>query len=271
MSDQQMTTATVLHCTQCGGELQQDQGQIFVTCPYCTSTVYLDKSRVVFHWYLNPTLNEAKARGALARWMAGNSTVKDLDKKSKLVAKDFQFFPLWYFKRKDGKGKETLFSEPAAATSISEIKRVRIPAGDLRNYIHDLDTDAVPPTVPLEAAHKWLQSRGVNTKEITENAIVHLPIYVFKYNYEGDAYTAVVEGATGRVFANIFPAKAEAPFQIVAGLAALTFLVLAVLPVLFGLFNGGEGLTLGMVICIAGGLPAAAVFFALAAWVSAKV
>jgi hypothetical protein len=45
-------------CTHCGGELHPDQGQIFLTCPYCSSTVYLDKSQVVFHWYMAPTLDE---------------------------------------------------------------------------------------------------------------------------------------------------------------------------------------------------------------------
>ena len=75
----------VVSCAQCGGELHPDEGQIFLTCPYCGSTVYLDKSQVVFHWYLAPTLDEAKAGGALASWMAGNQTVKDLDKKASVM------------------------------------------------------------------------------------------------------------------------------------------------------------------------------------------
>jgi DNA-directed RNA polymerase subunit RPC12/RpoP len=77
--------ATRLSCTQCGGELHPDEGQAFLTCPYCGSTVYVDKSQVVFHYYLASTLDEAKGRGFLARWMAGNQTVKDLDQKSRVV------------------------------------------------------------------------------------------------------------------------------------------------------------------------------------------
>ena len=64
----------VFRCPQCGGELHPDEGQIFLTCPYCGSAVHADKSRIVFHWYLAATLDEAKARGALARWMAGQRT-----------------------------------------------------------------------------------------------------------------------------------------------------------------------------------------------------
>ncbi|MHC1782655.1 MAG: hypothetical protein AB9891_07845 [Anaerolineaceae bacterium] len=49
-----------LTCTQCGGELHPDEGQLFITCPYCSASVYLDKSKVVFHWSLAPTLSEIR-------------------------------------------------------------------------------------------------------------------------------------------------------------------------------------------------------------------
>ena len=63
-----------LQCSQCGGKLNPEEGQIFLKCPYCDSTVYLDRSRVVLHWYLADTMDEEKARSTLARWMAGNQT-----------------------------------------------------------------------------------------------------------------------------------------------------------------------------------------------------
>ena len=90
--------ATALSCTQCGADLEHDQGQIFVTCNFCNSTVFLDKAQVVFHWYLVPTLDAEKARSALFRWMAGNDTVKDLDRKASNLIVSFEYFPLWYFK-----------------------------------------------------------------------------------------------------------------------------------------------------------------------------
>jgi len=44
-------------CTQCGGEIHPDEGQIFITCSFCDSTIYVDKGKVVFHWYIDPTIN----------------------------------------------------------------------------------------------------------------------------------------------------------------------------------------------------------------------
>jgi len=263
--------ANVFPCTQCGGELHPDEGQLFLTCPYCESTVYVDKSKVVFHWYLASTLDENKARANLARWMGGNDTVKDLDKKARLAGGSFEFFPFWYFKSRDGSCTERIWLEPAAATSVSELKKIKIPAGDLRKYEDTITPQAHDPTVPLTTVTQWLGPRLPAEAEVTETALVHIPIYTFKYVYKNDTYTAVVEGATGGVFANIFPAKAESPFQLVGGLAAFIFLCLATFPVLGALIDSSEGLAIGSGLCVGLGLLATPFLFALAIWVAAKV
>jgi predicted RNA-binding Zn-ribbon protein involved in translation (DUF1610 family) len=260
-----------INCTQCGGELHPDEGQIFLTCPYCGASVYLDKSRVVFHWYLAPTIDEKQAQAALARWMAGNQTVKDLDKKARLQGSAFEYFPLWYFKYRRGDGKEDLLLEPAAATSVSELRQLKLPAGDLRTYTSDLDSQSHTPSVPLEAAHTWIRERQLPAGEIEEQSLVHVPLYTFKYEYLGQPYTAVVEGGTGGVFANIFPAKAEAPYLFVGAAAALIFLCLATFPVIGAMSNSTDGLGIGLLACSGVGVVAAPLLFALAAWVAAKV
>lgn len=263
---------TILSCTQCGGELHPDEGQIFLTCPFCNSTVYIDKARVVFHWYLAPTLDEAKARGALSRWMAGNQTVKDLDHKARITEVAFQYFPMWYFKRQQTDGREEINLIPGAATAVSEIVHLRLPAGDLRKYNQEIEAQAVAPTVPLEAALNWLSAEQQKpAAQVTEQSLVHIPLYIYKYNYQNTLYTALVEGATGEVIANIYPAKAEAPYMVVGGLTALVYLCLALFPVIGGIANGSGGAAVGLGLCTAAGLIAAPVFFALAAWVAAKI
>lgn len=262
---------TTISCAQCGGELHPDEGQIFLTCPYCNSAVYLDKSKVVFHWYLAPTLDENKAQGALARWMAGNETVKDLDKKAQIGDFVFEYFPVWYFKGRDQNGREQVLLEPAAAISISEIRNISLPAGDLRKYEDQLGSKAHTPSVPLPAAIEWLEGRGVPGEQIIEQSLVHIPLYTFKYAYQNKPYTAIVEAGTGSVFANIFPAKAEAPYMLAGGLAALVFLCLALFPVIGGIADGGAGAGIGLALCSVAGIVAAPILFALAAWVAAKI
>jgi predicted RNA-binding Zn-ribbon protein involved in translation (DUF1610 family) len=260
-----------VNCTQCGGELHPDEGQSFLTCPFCKSTVYIDKSRVVFHWYLAPTLDEAKARSALARWMAGSQTVKDLDRKARLLGVTFEYFPLWYFKTRAEGGREQVRLQMAAASSVSELKQLKLPPGDLRKYDPALDAQAQAPSVPLEAASKWLVEIAGGQEQIIEQALVHIPLYTFKYNYQNRTYTALVDGAAGGVFANLFPAKAEAPFMVIGSLTALIFLCLATFPIIGVLSNGLDGLGLGMGLCLGLGLLAAPILLAVATWIAAKV
>jgi hypothetical protein len=258
-------------CTQCGGELHPDEGQTFLTCPYCGATVYLDKSLVVFHWYLASTLDEVRAGGALRRWMAGNQTVKDLDQKARVEPPSFEYFPLWQFKRRQRDGREQVLLEPAAATSVSEIRHLNVPAGDLRKYEASLESQARLPTVPLDAAQGWLSARQIPPDEIVERALVHVPVYTFKYSFAGQAYTALVEAGTGGVFANIFPAKAETPYLLAGGLSALVFLCLATFPLIGMAVDSGSGLGIGLLACTGIGIVAAVALFSLAAWVAAKV
>lgn len=259
-----------LSCTQCGGELHPDEGQIFLTCPYCSASVFLDKSRVVFHWSIFPTLDENKARAALARWMSGSQTVKDLDKKSQVSEASFEYFPLWYFKCKAGNREEILL-EPAAATSISELRQLNLPAGDLRKYDSGLDAQSHPPNIPLQAALDWIAQRQPGQQEIVEQALVHIPLYTFKYIFQGRTYTAIVEAASGGVFANIYPSKAEAPYQIVGGLSAAIFLCMALSAALAILSGGNNFSWIILGICVIVGPIAALILFALATWVAGKI
>jgi len=257
-------------CPQCGGQLAPDEGQRFLVCPYCKSAVFLDTSRVVLHWQLRPTLDEAGASAALRRWMAGNETVKDLDVKSRVTAAEFTYFPLWLV-RLGSSETETVRLEPAAATSVSELKRIDLPAGDLVRYESSLEPQAVAPTVPLEAMLSWVESAGVNREQVREISLVHIPLYTFHYDYLRRSYVAVVDGVSGKVFANLFAPKAEAPYRTVAAAAALTFLCLAALPLGGAAVEPRQGMGIGALMCVGLGLVAAPIFFAAAAWIAARV
>jgi hypothetical protein len=101
-------------------------------------------------------------------------------------------------------------------------------------------------------------------------------VYFFKYSFGGSTYTAIVEAASGTVLASLYPPKAEAPYRLVGGVAALVFLVLAFIPVALGFgfgggFGGDIGAGTGLLFCSAGGLIAAPLLFAWAFWVASKV
>lgn len=263
--------ATNVLCYQCGGLLAIETGSQFVTCSFCQATNFVDKGRAVFHYVVRATVNEESAVAALRRWMAGNATVKDLDKKAQIARPVFELFPMWLIRVKR-EGQEKVLLQPAAALSVSELKQMTIPASDLEPYHTAADEVAVKPTVPYETMVRWLaDEQQIPAGAIQESALVHLPIYHCHYQFNGQQYTAVVDGASSQLFANIFPAKAEAPYRTLGVIAFLAYFCLALLP-LIGYFSGqAAGLGIGVVayFCLAALL--AVPIFGAALYISAKV
>lgn len=233
-----------IKCTQCGADVTVQQDETFIDCPFCGSALYLDKKKVVFHYVINSNFKPNEAEGNLKRWMAGNQTVKDLDQKAVMGKSNFYYFPVWYFKVKDASG-DKIYIQPAASTSVSEIKKLSIPAGALKFYEKDQynDDQMVAPDVLLDSARAWLQTTGVDINNIAEAALVHIPFYQFHYTYNNNTFTAVVEASSGQVYANIYPAKSEAPFKIVFGVSIAAFVITTILCYIVGfvLSHGREG------------------------------
>ena len=55
--------------------------------------------------------------------------------------------------------------------------------------------------------------------------LYHLPLFSVTYTFKGRSYRAAVDGVSGKVFPADFPAKAEAPYMLVAVLALLVFTI----------------------------------------------
>jgi hypothetical protein len=260
-----------IHCQQCSAVLPVEQGSQFVTCQYCGTTNFVDKSRAVLHYLVRSTVQEETALTALRRWMAGNATVKDLDRKAQIERPTFEYFPMWLVRVKQ-KGVERVFLEPAAALSVTELKQLTLPAADLELYDPMLDNAAISPTVPYEAMQQWLtDDHQVQTEDIREVSLVHLPVYMCKYNFKDRRYTAVVDAATSKVFANIYPSKWEAPYAAIGAATFLLYFCAALTPIGGYMVDEGAGLAIGIMVYVVAAIVLALPIFALAAFISAKV
>lgn len=236
-----------------------------MVCGYCQTTNYLDKSQLVLHYVVRETIRPSDAEANLRRWMAGNATVKDLDKKATLEGATFELFPMWMV-RAQKNGAEQVLLQPAAALSVSELKGVKLPASALEPFQQTNSQAIVPATVPYNTMRQWLAAEHqIQPDQIREFSLVHLPIYHCKYRYQNERYAAVIDGATGQVFANLFPSKWEAPYQLLGILAFFAYFIAAVaIAIIIGPFEGAAvycGLSLVMALPI----------FFIAAYISAKV
>ena len=215
-------SAAGLSCPQCGGENPLPSGERILHCAFCGASLFVDRAGLVSHYRLPRLLDRAAAAEALRRWMAGNETVKDLDAKAEVRELVAVSFPVWMFRRQGERG-ETVVAEPAAATPEPQMADLEVPAGKLEPYRSEDDgVEAVAASVPLATARGWL-GQGAGGGEVTEAALVHVPFWRAVYAFDGQTYGALVEASTGAVLASVFPAKAEAPFVLVAILGLLAF------------------------------------------------
>jgi DNA-directed RNA polymerase subunit RPC12/RpoP len=233
MADRQILDK--IKCPQCGAENEIPVDEKFLECAYCGSAIYVDKKKVVRHFVVACNFTKETAEGNLRRWMAGNFHVKDLDKLAQISQVNFYYFPMWYFKSKDA-SSEKIYLQPATSTSISEIKKINIPAGSLKVF-KEKDfkiSEFIIPDVMYDAAQSWLQQSGINLDTIAESDLVHIPFYQFYYNYKGQQYTALVEASSGMVYANVWPAKSEAPFRVMFGVGIAVFLLMSIISFALG-------------------------------------
>jgi LSD1 subclass zinc finger protein len=258
-------------CRQCSAPLPVEEGSTYVQCEFCGTTNVVEKGQTVFHYAVLATVDEAGATAELKRWMAGNETIKGLDQAAQIQRPAFEYFPMWLVRRRRD-GQETLYLQPAAALSVSELKRLTVPAGDLTPYDEAMAESAVTASVPYLTMLSWLKEQhGVVPAEIHGVALVHVPIFRFTYLYKDRRYSAVVDAAAGQVFCNIFPAKWEVPYRALGAVAFVAYLLAAFIPLAGFSIGEGAGLAVAILIYLVAVVVLAIPLFSAAAAVSKKV
>ncbi len=262
---------TTILCQQCTAVLPVEQGALIAVCAFCGASNAVDKSEVVLHFAARETLREPEAAAALRRWMGGNDTVKNLDRKATIGQPAFELWPLWQIRARL-QDQEKVYLKPAAAISVLDITQMSIPAADLEPFDYEISAEAVSPTVPLNAVKKWLAAdQGISAGAISETSLVHLPVYIFPYSFNGRSYTAVVDAATGKVFADIYPSKQEVPYRTIGGIGCLLYFLAALMPAIGFMAGGIVGLGGGLLVYLIAGAIMAVPIFIMAAYVSAKI
>lgn len=220
-----MTTLS-FPCTQCGAGVNVPEGEVFLTCAHCASALYLDRGEMVLHYLVARTLDAPRALNTLKRWMASAGTAKDLDRKAEIEQPVLRYFPLWRFKIADRRGEQVQV-EPAKPETLPLLEGLTIPPGELRFYSPDFAPYLVQPTVSYEAASKRLLKGQDPAAKVREAALVHVPVYLFRYRYRDQTYNAAVDAASGGVFASLYPVRRELPYRATATVTLVAFLLAA--------------------------------------------
>jgi hypothetical protein len=212
-----------IRCTQCGATLEVAPDARLLECTFCASALVVDGSGTLFHEVMRPTVRHTEVAAHLRRFLAGRDTVAGLDTAARIAEARLEYFPFWAFTVKTEHGERVVL-EPAAPSSLRGLQGLELPAGDTRPATREATGSAptIEPEVPLATAREWLANK-VGTAEIRRTVLYHLPLYRADYQYKGRTYRASVEGVSGKVLPADFPAKAEAPYVLVAVLAIAVF------------------------------------------------
>ena len=133
----EITASTQLLCQQCSAPLAVETGAKYVTCEFCGTVNFVDKSRAVLHYAVRPTLDEQQAAAALRRWMAGNQTVKGLDAAARIESQTYQLFPLWMV-RATRHGTQQVILKPGAALTTVDLGKLPVPPAHLAPHDSNL-------------------------------------------------------------------------------------------------------------------------------------
>jgi len=210
-------------CTQCGASITVQADHRLLECPYCSTALVVDGSGTLFHEVMVATVKPSDVGSHLRRFLGGRDTVANLDREALLEEPRLEYFPFWAFTVARS-GADEVVLQPAAPSYLQGLQGITVPAAALRPMGPDATGDApvVAPEVPLDTAKEWLMAKHGEVP-IRRTVLYHLPLYRAPYSWRGTTYQAAVDGISGKVFPADFPAKAEAPYVLVAALALLVF------------------------------------------------
>lgn len=212
-----------IRCTQCGASQAVAADVRLLACQFCGTALVVEGDGVLFHEVMVPTVDEAAAAAHLRRFMAGNQTAAGLDRKARIAPPALEYFPFWAFTLA-GEGGDRVVLEPATPSSLQGLQGLTLPVGSTQSMSPGVTgaADVLEPEVPVATARQWLEARFPGER-VRRTALYHLPLYRITYTYRGQTYLAAVEAVSGRVLPANYPAKAEAPFVLVALLALVVF------------------------------------------------
>lgn len=206
-------------CTKCGAPVEFDTQMRSVTCKFCGTRLYIDKSGALFCYILPfQTIVDTreKANDLFRRWCAGPLLAKGAETGAQIALMKRAYFPVYMFKR-NVQSREAVVVEPAKSTLLPGMHMLKVPAGDIKIYDNSInigEAEVVAPDIRMDTYLGSLPGQPI------EQSLVYFPIWEIRYAFEGNNYQIVIDGSSGEVFAAGFPERKQSAY---IGVAAIGF------------------------------------------------
>lgn len=194
-------------CSQCGAKIEYDYKRRFIKCPFCGSSLIVERDRTFECFFLEHTRNDIWVKAVLTTRL----TKAGITGAPESLKIEFHYFPVWHLTIEDGSAK----TMPGAQTIHTEISSIKIPAGDLTNFEEGKSSlpGLIIPTVKPEAAFHWTGSEAcfepADKVEMEDGVVrlwlIYLPIYFIAFNIDGFEYRASLVGESTNIYSDTLP------------------------------------------------------------------
>jgi hypothetical protein len=224
-------------CVNCGAEIGLERDEPFFVCPFCNSSLFLDRAKTFKDLLFLPLLPAAAARSKLQEELARREIPP-----CPLGAVEALLVPFWGVR-----GEELQETVPAFSPVPAGLQGYRLPSAESVFFTPDA-AEGFEPMPCAEAASAAWQGR----KDVSSFSLYRVPFFKVSFSAGTFSYEGWVDAVSGRVLLDQTPPP-------VSGAISSRYLTLVF--ALFGVFTLAAAIVpgFGWSLIVVGALAAAAV------------
>ncbi len=204
-----------VRCANCGARIPLQRDDAFLRCPFCDSTLYLDRAHTFVRLLLPPVLTEAQARRRLSEEMER----REIPAQEVLEAKGL-LLPFW-----GRRGGESLQAEAAFAPLPVALVEYELPSAGATVSPDEPPQGFSRLPCAENAAARWKKEQGQGTALVLYEA----PLFHVIFGSAQKPFEAYVDAVSGSVL------MAESPPAMTEAISRSSMKALLVLFLIFSL------------------------------------
>lgn len=209
-----------IRCANCSAEIALERDEEFLVCPFCNSSLYLDRAHTFKSFLLKPAVSSAGAADRLAQELARREIPPAPASGSEAL-----LAPFWGVR-----GEAMQETVPAFSPVPALLQGYRLPSADALNF-DDSQTGGFAVLPCSESS----SSRWEGREDVSSFALYRVPFHKLSFGAGAVSYSAWVDAVTGKVYMDLAPPpRSEAIssrfLSVLFGLFALFTAVAALVP-----------------------------------------
>jgi DNA-directed RNA polymerase subunit RPC12/RpoP len=184
----------IVRCSQCGARINRRDENRFFRCPFCDSSLVLEKGRSFARFIMIHERNDVWARAVFHERLVNAGVANDPG----TIAVTLTFVPFWVIQRRNG----SVAAHAAVEGAPADISSVKVPPGELIFFEEGSHPGApVPaPTVPLGAVLGTEKEEDVGRIDL-----IYLPVYFMRAAGAGGEQSCALVADSSRLYPQAAP------------------------------------------------------------------